>query len=412
MLNQTDAVVSSVSNRFGLSKSEILDPTSSDAAVKQAHAETLIIAETRAYFKQHGVDLEAFKNRERGDTAILVKNFPYETPEDTLKQMFEDFGSIRRLLIPPAGTIAIIEFSRAVDAQAAYRSLAYKKLGNSVLYLEKAPKDIFKNAPEVSDIQIDVSGLQRGKEAKLSVSDLLQSSDDTMENLETATLYVRNLNFDTTTEGLIKTFKPLEGFLSAVVRTKTNPKDESKPLSMGYGFVEFRTKAQAQAALSAMNGHDVDGYNILIKASHKGFDAAEKQRREDRAKKQVMKRTKIIIKNLPFEATKKDVRALFGTYGQLRTVRVPKKVGGESRGFAFAEFSSVRDAENAIEKLRNTHLLGRKLVLDFAEEEPEDAEEELAKMQQKVGSQLNKVALRKLTATGRKKFNVAGDDEE
>lgn len=64
-----------------------------------------------------------------------------------------------------------------------------------------------------------------------------------------------------------------------------------------------------------------------------------------------------------------------------------------------------------MEALRNTHLLGRRLVLSFAETESGDAEKELEKMQQKVGAQANKVALQKLTGGGRKKFNVAGTDD-
>lgn len=66
-----DAVVSSIAGRLGLAKSEVLDPTSSDAAVKQAQAETHIIQETKTYFEQHGVDLNAFKKKQRGDTGIL-----------------------------------------------------------------------------------------------------------------------------------------------------------------------------------------------------------------------------------------------------------------------------------------------------------------------------------------------------
>jgi multiple RNA-binding domain-containing protein 1 len=55
--------------------------------------------------------------------------------------------------------------------------------------------------------------------------------------------------------------------------------------------------------------------------------------------------------------------------------------------------------------------LGRHLVLSFAETEADDPEVELEKMQQKVGSQANKVALQRLTSGGRKKFNVAGTDD-
>jgi multiple RNA-binding domain-containing protein 1 len=61
--------------------------------------------------------------------------------------------------------------------------------------------------------------------------------------------------------------------------------------------------------------------------------------------------------------------------------------------------------------LGNTHLLGRRLVLAFAETEADDPEKELEKMQQKVGSQANKIALQRLTSGGRKKFNVTGNDD-
>lgn len=50
-----------------------------------------------------------------------------------------------------------------------------------------------------------------------------------------------------------------------------------------------------------MDGYSLDGHALQIKASHKGADAAEERRKEDAAKKAAS--TKIIIKNLPFEAS-------------------------------------------------------------------------------------------------------------
>jgi len=47
-------------------------------------------------------------------------------------------------------------------------------------------------------------------------------------------------------------------------------------------------------------------------------------------------------------------------------VRVPKQVHGRTRGFAFVEFVSRREAENAMAALRHTLLLGRYLVLEWA----------------------------------------------
>lgn len=108
---------------------------------------------------------------------------------------------------------------------------------------------------------------------------------------------------------------------------------------------------------------------------------------------------------------KKDLRALFAPYGQLRSVRVAKKFDSTSRGFGFVDFTTTREASNALDALKHTHLLGRRLVIAFAETDPDDPEQELEKMQQKVGAQANKVALQRLTGGGRKRFNIAGNDD-
>lgn len=407
-MNQ-DAVNASVATRLGVSKSELLDPTSADAAVKQAIAETSVIQETKAFFTANGVDLDAFKSNKRGDTSILVKNFPYGTTMGELRKMFEEFGPVLRVLMPPTGTIAIVQYSQPGQAKSAFGNLAYRRIKDSVLFLEKGPKDLFKEVPadQATRVADQPAGFQ-----KLSVNDLLSSADKADEQVETASLFVRNLNFTTTTSRLAEAFESLDGFVAARVKTKTDPKKPGQTLSMGFGFVEFRSKEQAQAALKAMDGFVLEDHTLGVKASHKGHDAAEERRREDKAKKSSALRTKIIIKNLPFQATKKDIRTLLGTYGQLRSVRVPKKADYTTRGFAFADFITPREAENALNALRDTHLLGRRLVLDFAEAEAVDAEEEIEKMQRKVGGQVNKVALQQLTGGGRKKVNIGNEEDE
>lgn len=400
--------MSSISDRLGVSKSQLLDPTSADAAVKQAHAETHIIQETKSYFAAKGVNLDAFKRRERGDTAILVKNFSYGTKPTELQELFGVHGTIRRFLMPPSGTIAVVDFAQADHAQTAFRSLAYRKFKESVLFLEKAPKDLFSAGSDASTGKNSVN--DGAHSARHSAADLIEGTG-TQQSVNSSTLFVRNLNFSTTSERLREVFKPLDGLISARVKTKPDPKKPGQLLSMGFGFLEFKTKEQARAALGAMDGHNLDGHELLIRASHKGADAAEERRREDTAKKIAGRRTKIIIKNLPFEASKKDVKSLFGSYGQLRSVRVPKKFDSSTRGFAFAEFVTAREAENALNALKDTHLLGRRLVLDFAAEDEIDPEQEIAKMQQKAGKQADKVALQRLTGSGRKKFNVNGDED-
>ena len=359
---KTNAVMASIADRLGLPKAQVLDPTSSDAAVKQALGETHIIQETKVYFASNGIDLEAFKHRERGDTTILVKNFPYNTTATELSRLFGEFGQVSRVLMPPAGTVAIVDFAQAVQARAAFTNLAYRRFKDSLLFLEKAPKDLFAGRGQSGSQPTLVQAVVDST----SASSLLLEANPTQEVVDTTTLFVRNLNFSTTNRRLEEIFGALDGFVSARVKTKPDPKKPGGTLSMGFGFVEFRSKSQARAAQSAMNDHLLDGHKLLVRASHKTLDAAEERKKDDRAKKMAGKRTKIIIKNLPFETSKKDVRSLFGSYGQLRSVRVPKKFDSSARGFAFADFVSAREAENAMDALRDTHLLGRRLVLEFA----------------------------------------------
>ncbi|EEB97254.1 hypothetical protein MPER_03469, partial [Moniliophthora perniciosa FA553] len=60
------------------------------------------------------------------------------------------------------------------------------------------------------------------------------------------------------------------------------------------------------------------------------------------------------------------------SHGHLKSVRLPKKFDSRTRGFAFLEFVSRHEAENAYDTLKHTHLLGRHLVLDWAEEAEQD----------------------------------------
>lgn len=402
-----DAVNTAVAERLGISKHELLDPTDASAAVKQAIAETTVIQEAKAYFAAHGVNIEAFKSQQRGDTAILVKNIKNTSIEE-LRNLFEEHGTVVRVLMPPSGTIAIVQFAQPAACRAAFAKKAYSRFKDSVLFLEKGPKGLFvDNAAPSQEPQDRPAGVQ-----KPSVADLLERGDDEDQQLETTSLYVRNLNFSTTNEGLTNAFKHLDGFVSATVKTKKDPKRPGQLLSMGFGFCAFRTKEQAQAALKVMDGYVLEGHKLSVKASHRGLDAAEERRREDLAKKAAAQRTKIVIKNLPFQATKKDVRALFSTYGKLVALRIPRKFNSMSRGFAFAEFATAKEALNALTALKDTHLLGRRLVLDFAEADEVDPEEQIKAMEKKMRGQVNKVTLQKLTGEGRKRINIGDKDED
>jgi multiple RNA-binding domain-containing protein 1 len=394
-----DAVLASVAARLGVTKADLLDPTSTDGAVKQARAETSIVQETREYFKSQGVNIDVFKGDARHDRALLLKNFSFGTTMEELTAMLSEHGSLERVLFPPSGTIAIALFEEAIGAKLAFQRLAYANIKGSVLYLEKAPSSLFDfNGREVTEVN-------KGEDdADVEVVDASGT---------TSTVFIRNLNFATTTARLSEVFKPLAGFVSARVKTRTDPSRPGQILSMGFGFAEFRSKQQALAGVATMNGHNLDGHQLIVQPSNKATDAAQERRENDKMIKSGQGKTKIIIKNLAFEVSKKDVKSLLGSYGKLRSVRMPKKFDNSARGFAFAEFVTHKEAKNAMEALSDTHLLGRKLVFEYAATDLDDPEETIKAMEKKAGRQSHLTAVNKLmTGSARKKFTTdVGDGQ-
>ncbi|KAI8974376.1 hypothetical protein BDB01DRAFT_807206 [Pilobolus umbonatus] len=347
-----DAIAESIADRLGVSKSEVLNPDANNMAVRLALAETQIVTETKEFFEKHGIVLDSFGKKDRSDTVILVKNIPYGTTEDDLRELFGKYGELGRILVPPAKTMGVVEFLEPSEARNAFKSLAYRRYKDSLIYLEKAPNGLFRDRYQVNE-----EDKKNKKEEKVKAEDLLvpESTEDV------TSLFVKNLSFGTTIESLRNAFKGITGYRSSRINVKSDPKNPGKTLSMGYGFIEFNSKDNAEKALKAMQGYMLDGHALELKMSNRKHETATQSRVPDT--------TKLVVRNVPFEATDKDLRELFGTYGQLKSLRMPKKFNGGHRGFAFIDFVTKQEAKNVYEQMSNIHLYGRHLVLEWAEDE-------------------------------------------
>ncbi|KAM0671229.1 Multiple RNA-binding domain-containing protein 1 [Ordospora colligata] len=75
---------------------------------------------------------------------------------------------------------------------------------------------------------------------------------------------------------------------------------------------------------------------------------------------------KLLIRNVPFQATKEDIRKIFSEF-HVKDVRIPIKREGSSRGFCFVTMETPEDVSGAMEYFgSSTHLYGRRLVLERA----------------------------------------------
>lgn len=242
----SNALADVVSDMKGVAKSKLLThQTNKDPiAVRMAVGDATVVEEVRKFLVSNGVELDSFDNplAPRSRTAIIVKNLPASTGKEELTELFQVHGRVAQVIVPPNGVTAIVEMEEAVDAKLAFKRLAYSKYKDSILYLEWAPMNVFK--------------------------------EKSMEDQERTDL------------------KQLE-------ETQTG--------------------------------------------------------------------TKILIKNIPFEATVQELKKIFANYGELNFVRIPKKLDGQHRGFGFVDFLTKEDALRAFRALcHSTHLYGRKLVLEWA----------------------------------------------
>ncbi|KAJ6388412.1 hypothetical protein OIU77_026896 [Salix suchowensis] len=341
-----DTVIENIARRHGVSKSDLLDREADDLAVRVALGETQVIAETKKALTNAGVNITALEEiaagkkdgMKRSNHVLLVKNLSYGSSEVELAEKFGKFGSLDKIILPPTKTLALVVFLEPSEARAAFKGLAYKQYKGVPLYLEWAPDNILSQSSiSKSDEKVDAAvGEHDAKRVILEQSvEGISEMDIDPDRIESRSLFVKNLNFKTADETLKKHFSEhmKEGRIQSV-RIKKHMK-KGKNVSMGFGFIEFDSVETATNICRDLQGTVLDGHALILQLS--------------------------------FEATEKDLRQLFSPFGQIKSLRLPMKFENH-RGFAFVEYVTKQEAQNAIQALSNTHLYGRHLVLERAKE--------------------------------------------
>jgi multiple RNA-binding domain-containing protein 1 len=371
-----DSLANLMSHKYNVDKSEIFDVQNSkkSVAVRLAVGETQIVNDMRKFLIRNGVKLDAFSNADgpRSKTTILIKNLPINTSDNEIRELFEKYGLIRRIVMPEYGIAALIEFKERQEAREAFTKLAYRKFKNVPLYLEWAPMDVFdgdKDAivadddePNRVDNQTDADQMKTtkrignitetadgvDKKPKDDHEDDDNDGDDDTLPEPNSTLFIKNLNFATNESALVDLFKKI-GKCKATIARKISPKNEV--LSMGYGFVEFKTHASALGAIKKFQDHELDGHKLELKLSTKQVNNVENGNDTNgrtgtkRGLRNIENTSKILVRNIPFEAKTKEIEELFKVFGELKYVRLPKKIDGTHRGFGFVEFLTKNEAK-------------------------------------------------------------------
>ncbi|XP_029171774.1 probable RNA-binding protein 19 [Nylanderia fulva] len=378
---EQNAVADAIASRYSTTKEQLLQDGSDgmSAAVKLALGETQIIQDTKAFLEENGVCLDAFNQapKKRSTTVILVKNLPTETKLNEIREMFAKHGVLARIVMPPAGITALVEFLEPSEARKAFHALAYKKYKHLPLYLEWAPDNSF--VRPASETDMVASNAKKGKKSTDLAEEVKTEESNKNKNVQTkeddeppepdTTLFVKNINFSTTEKQLKDYFGKCGPVHYVTIATKKDPENPTNKLSMGYGFIRYKRKLDADRALKTLQMSVLDGKSLELKRSERTLMSDVKTTRK---KSNITEQTgsKILVRNVPFQATLAEITELFKSYGELKAVRLPKKLVGveKHRGFAFIEYYTKTDAKKAFKALcQSTHLYGRRLVLEWAQ---------------------------------------------
>lgn len=386
-----NAIAEAIAATYNTTKGHILEDDSNgmSTAVKLALGETQLVQETRKFLEENEVCLDAFNqpSETRSKTIILVKNLPAGTQSNEIYYTFSKFGELGRVVMPPSGITALVEFLEPSEARKAFTKLAYTKFKHLPLYLEWAPDNSFtkklseldrsKNKNNVQNKLPDTESIEM-KEVEKDDSNKTNSNeenkeieDDDEEPEPDTTIFVKNLNFSTTESALKEYFAKCGPIHYVMIATKKDLTNPGAKLSMGYGFVRYKYQHDANRALKTLQMTVLDGKTLELKRSERTL-ASDVKTAKKSSKVTPQTGTKILVRNVPFQATVQEIAELFKAFGELKAVRLPKKLIGaeQHRGFGFVEYYTKSEAKRAFQALcQSTHLYGRRLVLEWAQKE-------------------------------------------
>jgi RNA recognition motif-containing protein len=261
-----------------------------------------------------------------------------------------------------------------------------------------------------AEIEVDVNApeppskkaLRKAKKAKLSTNqessvDELKPDASTVKSEQPAEevkkrsdhgIWIGNLSFGTTKDDLTA-FLTKSSLTPAQITRVHLPLGKprfGKPQSKGFAYIDFSEQACIDTALE-LSESVLDGRRVLVKNA-KSFEGRPERPQDQNNSQGRPPNKKIFVGNLDFTTTLEDLENHFSVCGPIaHTHMATFEDTGKCKGFAWIEFEDISSAEKAIRgwaeaegkvtesnprarkgKTWVTHIQGRKLRMEFAED--------------------------------------------
>ncbi|XP_077713361.1 RNA-binding protein 28 isoform X1 [Canis aureus] len=185
------------------------------------------------------------------------------------------------------------------------------------------------------------------------------------------TLFVSRLPPSARSEQLEELFSQVGPLKQCFVVTEKGSK-----ACRGFGYVTFSMLEDVQRALKEITTFEGCKINVTIakkkqrnKSKEKGENEnSESPKKEPKPKKPKVadKKARLIIRNLSFKCSEDDLKTVFGQYGAVLEVNIPRKPDGKMRGFAFVQFKNLLEAGKALKSMNMKEIKGRTVAVDWA----------------------------------------------
>lgn len=161
--------------------------------------------------------------------------------------------------------------------------------------------------------------------------------------------------------------RTIEDLMAILSERHLNPiqahiQKDPKGRSMGYGFAYFGTQAQAEEAITKINGTACDDRILLANVGVRKPAISE-----NRIAKPTKSNHKIFVGNLAFDTSEDEIRNFFEAAGQIESIGMPHfPEERKFKGYAFVKYVDSKDACRAVDEFHGATFTGRKIKVFFA----------------------------------------------
>uniref|UniRef100_S4RGC0 Nucleolin n=1 Tax=Petromyzon marinus TaxID=7757 RepID=S4RGC0_PETMA len=251
---------------------------------------------------------------ERDAKTLFVKNIAWSSTVESLTEAFEGAVEVRIPLGPNGKSrgIAYVEFPSEEDAEAAMKEYQGADVDGRAVLLDYVGDKSNKAKPQ---------------------------------GPESNTLMVRNLSFQADEDSLRSVFENAEAVRVLMDRETGKPR--------GMAFVDFASIDDAKAAMKAHSGAEVEGRAIRLEFSTPRGTPGPSEASST-----------LFVRGLG-EDTSEDT--LMDSFEGATAARiVTDRDSGQSKGYAYVDFSSADEAKSALNAMKGVEIDGSQIYVDFA----------------------------------------------